>query len=59
MVLPALNVIAEFEAHAKRKGVGKVSKRYERSAVASNYDTLFVAVGRRDGFKCAACGAVK
>jgi hypothetical protein len=53
----ALTIIEEFEAHASRKGLAKVSKRYERSSASKDFDALFVAVGRRDGFKCAACGS--
>ena len=33
--------------------------RKERSRAAAQYEVLFVTVGRRDGFKCARCGAVE
>jgi hypothetical protein len=54
----ALHLIGLFEKHVERKQKGKVAKRYERQKTAKDYDALFVAIGRRDGFRCAACGIV-
>ena len=44
--------IARYEA---RQAARKV-KAQKRRDVAAAYDHLFVAVGKRDGFKCAKCG---
>lgn len=54
----ALRMVSDFIAHVDRKEKGKTTKRYERAAAAKDFDALFIAVGRRDGFKCAACGSV-
>lgn len=54
----ALRFVEDFEQHVARKGLGRVNKKYERGRASKDYDALFVAVGRRDGFKCAACASV-
>lgn len=58
VVRKALQLVSDLGRHVERKEKGKAAKRYERAAATKDFDALFVAVGRRDGFKCAACGSV-
>lgn len=39
-----------------RREKGKASAPEKRKEIKSNYDSLFVKIGRRDGFKCAEFG---
>lgn len=54
----AIKLVSDLLAHVERKEKGKTTKRYERAAAVKDFDALFIAIGRRDGFKCAACGSV-
>lgn len=40
----------------KEKAIRKEAGRVTRRKLQSNYDSLFMAIGRRDGFKCVVCG---
>lgn len=64
-VQKALNLIVEYEKQLVIKEQCKQQKRQlvkdkrkQRGIASTNYERLFVTVGRRDGFKCAACGSV-
>jgi len=47
---------ADIERFEKRKWLRDQAKA-RRYDLRLNYDSLFVSVGRRDGFKCAQCGS--
>lgn len=66
LVNETLNELIEWQAveeirkiEAKAREESKSNRKRIRSEVSSKYDKLFLAIGRRDGFKCAACGSTE
>lgn len=55
-VAEALALIEKAKAEKQSRDAGKASAGQKRRDIKSRYDTLFVDVGRRDGFSCAMCG---
>lgn len=55
-VKKALDVINECRLYAEDRSRQAVAKRVVRKDAQGKYDTLFVKLGRRDGFACAQCG---
>lgn len=53
----ALEEIAREDAVRRRRLAKIRHAKAARAAVAKNYDSIFVALGRRDGFRCRSCGA--
>jgi hypothetical protein len=52
----AVSLIAEAIAIRQEKEKGKRTTKQTRRDAKARYDSLFVDVGRRDGFLCAVCG---
>lgn len=51
----ALNFIAELRDYAAKRAEWQATAKGKRAEIASNYNDLFVAIGRRDGFTCQYC----
>ena len=52
----ALDMIAKARAEKQLREKGRSSSAQTRKEAKSRYDSLFMEVGRRDGFACATCG---
>lgn len=52
----AVSLIEEATAKKQEREKGKQTTRQTRRDAKARYDSLFVDVGRRDGFLCAMCG---
>jgi hypothetical protein len=54
----AIKFIDDYKKHIEQKRITRASIPVKRRGIADNYDTIFVTVGRRDGFCCTQCKAV-
>lgn len=55
-IAEALALIEKAKAEKQARDNGKSTAKQMRSDARKRYDSLFVEVGRRDGFFCASCG---
>lgn len=51
----ALDLINDHIESVEARFRRKAEKTKDRQYIAKNYDSIFVQIGRRDGFHCAAC----
>lgn len=52
----ALTLIEKAKAESQSRETGKTTAVQKRKDTRARYDSLFVDIGRRDGFLCAMCG---
>lgn len=51
LIVEALSIIETYQWHEEQRS----KKPAKRREIRRNYDTLFVAIGKRDGFHCLRC----
>ena len=51
----ALDLLIRHEQHEQERAEKKRRTKELRQSIAASYDSLFVLLGRRDGFHCALC----
>lgn len=55
-IAEALALIDKARAEGRQRAIGRTTAKQTRKEAKSRYDSLFMEVGRRDGFACATCG---
>lgn len=52
----AIDIVTEARAEQTLTRNRNKAKQVKRAEISANYDKIFIAIGRRDGFSCAKCG---